>query len=473
MPEPIIDNLNRLKVTDKNGNAYVLLPVDTEARQEIEEAKNIQFDSSFFTAEEDAVNGEVNVGLNGVPIGVSSPLRFDQDTAQGIVIGIDTSAVTPAEMTGATASTDGTSGLVPAPDAGDQDKFLKGDGTWTNPPEVNLGQYYYDYENTGLSARRTSGRDGLPFSQASLVGCGGNVNNYTVDMALSLHWGNAARTIFYINTTSENSSFIRFGIGSGEQGYRYLLPRPVANRVAMTDANKNIVWGTISPYAPEPSADNTLLLGDASGDKAWTPLLRGAFGTPLLDEDDEPLLDEQTGKPVYDANATSDLWTSFADHGFGAQRSYGDQDGNNIKATYATKAELSDVADGLDTALDTLNDTMEAVAHAGMYDLGTKTESDLDDGALAISCGNSTTELELTTRSTLTVLANPGVANFALLVDNTGNSNDVTVTVKDSTGANTFYQSTAAGNTVGAGKICQVTCVGKCWTLAEFELPGA
>jgi hypothetical protein len=34
------------------------------------------------------------------------------------------------EMVGATASTAGTAGLVPAPAAGDEDKVLKGDGTW-------------------------------------------------------------------------------------------------------------------------------------------------------------------------------------------------------------------------------------------------------------------------------------------------------------------------------------------------------
>lgn len=33
-------------------------------------------------------------------------------------------------MTGATADTDGAAGLVPAPKAGEQDKFLRGDGTW-------------------------------------------------------------------------------------------------------------------------------------------------------------------------------------------------------------------------------------------------------------------------------------------------------------------------------------------------------
>jgi len=140
---------------------------------------------------------------------------------------------------------------------------------------------------------------------------------------------------------------------------------------------------------------------------------------------------------------------------------------------YAPKSYVDSVANGLEAALDTLNDTMESVAHAGMYDLGTKTESNLSNGKLAIGCGNSNTELTLTTVSALTVLANSGVPNFALLVDNSGNSNDVTVTVKDSTDATTFYQSTAAGNKVSAGKICQITCVGKCWTLAEFGTPNA
>ena len=38
------------------------------------------------------------------------------------------------DMTGATASTAGTHGLVPAPIAGDNDKFLGGDGTWKDVP---------------------------------------------------------------------------------------------------------------------------------------------------------------------------------------------------------------------------------------------------------------------------------------------------------------------------------------------------
>lgn len=44
------------------------------------------------------------------------------------------------EMTGATASDAGTSGVVPAPAAGKQDSFLKGDGTWAVPTDTTYNK---------------------------------------------------------------------------------------------------------------------------------------------------------------------------------------------------------------------------------------------------------------------------------------------------------------------------------------------
>ena len=44
---------------------------------------------------------------------------------------------TYSNMTGATSSAAGKSGLVPAPAAGAQAKFLRGDGTWQTPPDTN------------------------------------------------------------------------------------------------------------------------------------------------------------------------------------------------------------------------------------------------------------------------------------------------------------------------------------------------
>lgn len=52
-------------------------------------------------------------------------------------------------MTGASSGTAGATGLVPAPAAGDQAKYLKGDGTWAKPAASELS---FDNTGTGLSA---------------------------------------------------------------------------------------------------------------------------------------------------------------------------------------------------------------------------------------------------------------------------------------------------------------------------------
>lgn len=79
--------LNTLKVTDPSGNTFTLSPVDSQARQDIADAENLQFDEDYFTMEE--TSDEVHIGLAGVPFGVSSPLRFDRDDEHGIVIGLN------------------------------------------------------------------------------------------------------------------------------------------------------------------------------------------------------------------------------------------------------------------------------------------------------------------------------------------------------------------------------------------------
>lgn len=53
----------------------------------------------------------------------------------------DTEEIYVPEMTGATSQADGTAGLPPAPEAGDEDKFFRGDGTWA---EVGGGADYVE-----------------------------------------------------------------------------------------------------------------------------------------------------------------------------------------------------------------------------------------------------------------------------------------------------------------------------------------
>lgn len=63
-------------------------------------------------------------------------------------------SATPADMTGATSLLPGTHGLVPAPAAGDQDKVLKGDGTWGTAGDTASVRYDPD---TGYIQYTTDG----------------------------------------------------------------------------------------------------------------------------------------------------------------------------------------------------------------------------------------------------------------------------------------------------------------------------
>lgn len=436
----------------------------------------------YTTSHEWDVIGETTIDVTGKQDSLSAlpsmaASKFLQtDANQNIVWG------NLPQMSGATSSAAGTAGLVPAPTAGDQAKFLKGDGTWATPPEVNLANYYYDDRGNGLSAKRT-GYD-RPYATTSLVGGHGNMNGYTIDATFFIDWGGIARNFFSVNTYDPGASRIGFGNNSTDaRAMRYLLPTPVANKYAKTDANGQITWGDVPslpastttdsgkmlgvdssgnagwltfenlglmkartnlvagprvtyldinvspssgifvyqtnngvqytyygvPYTPNTTTDGQVLMyngnsgpywgtvpglptsavGDAgkvltvnssgaaewllpssmtgatastagssglvpapeagdeekllTGDGNWTALENDVFGTRLPGE--------ETGEPMYDASSTDQLWTGFAGKEFGAARAYADQDGNNIKATYATKEDLNAALGNIESLL--------------------------------------------------------------------------------------------------------------------------
>lgn len=111
-----------------------------------------------------------------------------------------------------------------------------------------------------------------------------------------------------------------------------------------------------------------------------------------------------------------------------------------------------------------------AINAMAMQDKGNKTESDIVNGKFSIDGQNSTTKLDLTSVSTLTILSNVGVPNFAITIDNSLNANDVSISVKTNDELTTLYHSKAGGTSVLAGSIVQITALGNCWTLAEFEV---
>ncbi len=78
---------------------------------------------------------------------------------------------TYSNMKGASASADGTAGLVPAPTKGNQTKYLRADGTWQTPPDTNTTYSAATQSVAGLmSAADKKKLDGLGnTSSGSLV----------------------------------------------------------------------------------------------------------------------------------------------------------------------------------------------------------------------------------------------------------------------------------------------------------------
>lgn len=94
-------------------------------------ATNIGY--SYYDVDSKSSGGEV-----GLP-NLRQALQEASETIAENMAKIDESIPeAPSTMTGATAAADGTSGLVPAPLKGDQNKFLRADGTWVAPPESTL-----------------------------------------------------------------------------------------------------------------------------------------------------------------------------------------------------------------------------------------------------------------------------------------------------------------------------------------------
>lgn len=91
----------------------------------------------------------------GVPTGGAAGLFLKKSSSTDYDTEWD-SVPDPQTMTGATALEDGTGGLVPAPEAGEEGKFLRGDATWANVPDPQV------MTGAGSSAAGTSGLTPAP-----------------------------------------------------------------------------------------------------------------------------------------------------------------------------------------------------------------------------------------------------------------------------------------------------------------------
>ena len=155
--------------------------------------------------------------LGGIKIG--NNLNIDEN---GVVSATDTNT-TYTTMKGATSSTAGTSGLVPAPQRGQQNSFLKGDGTWGTVESATYGEATQDQSGLMSASDKTK-----------LDNIEANANNYTLPVATTTRLGGvkAGNNITIsgdgtISATDTNTTYeVMEGATSEANGQSGLVPAP-------------------------------------------------------------------------------------------------------------------------------------------------------------------------------------------------------------------------------------------------------
>ena len=99
----------------------------------VSDANYVHTDNNF-TSEE-------KTKLAGIAIGAEVN-TIDSVSVAGTALVPSNKAINISVMTGAGASTAGTAGVVPAPSAGDNEKYLRGDGTWQAYEGVTIDDIY-------------------------------------------------------------------------------------------------------------------------------------------------------------------------------------------------------------------------------------------------------------------------------------------------------------------------------------------
>ena len=205
---------------------------------------------------------------------------------------------TYSDMTAATASAAGRAGLVPAPAAGAQAKYLRGDGTWQTPPDTNTTYGAATATTAGLmSANDKAKLDGiaagankftytLPAASSTArggvkIGYAANGRNYPVQLSneqmyVNVPWTDNNTT--YSNMTAATAS------AAGRAG---LVPAPAAGKQAsflrgdgtwVVPTNTTYSAATQSANGLMSAADKTKLDGIAVGANKYV-LPAAASGT--------------------------------------------------------------------------------------------------------------------------------------------------------------------------------------------------
>ena len=208
--------------------------------------------------------------------------EFVYDGTNYELIGDINTNTTYNDMTGATSSTAGTRGLVPAPAAGRQNYFLRGDGTWAVPTNTSAvssvnnqtGAVTLTYSDVGAAASSHTHSDYLPLAGGTMTGAiitpgddsaviRPSKNNYDTIGSPSFYFYEMYSSNYYLGTGTADMSTgtlkiktIKAPVSSGSASYGVGSDGQVLKSNGST-----VYWGTVSggtSYTLPQATNNTL-----------------------------------------------------------------------------------------------------------------------------------------------------------------------------------------------------------------------
>ena len=290
--------------------------------------------------------GGVKIGSNITnSSGTISLTKTDVTSALGYTPPTADTNTTYSAFTGASSSVAGSAGLVKAPVAGDQAKFLRGDGTWAADNDTHYTSHMYVGSGSAANAATTNGNTKIALSDDSTVR-----NTLTIKGTGATTVTSDANGVITINSTDANTTYSDFiGANATAAGSAGLVKAPAAG-----DQNKFLrgdgTWVKITTDSG--TVANAVSYDDA---EASTLTLEGeaGVGTKITNLADAELYagskDAVTGGQMYAVTQCFDEFQSALSRN-NTSIARAQTDINNIKTTNLN----------LQSAVNTLNTQMEA-----------------------------------------------------------------------------------------------------------------